>query len=105
MNESTLKFIKCPKCNGIVDLEIYENKKEIIEGRSISLCFPKYRIYSSGIAGGNLPIALGMAISLKRKNANIEQIIDLIKKENAEIIDISTKEGDLEDVFIQLTKN
>ena len=32
MNESTLKFIKCPKCNGIVDLEIYENKKEIIEG-------------------------------------------------------------------------
>ena len=32
MNESTLKFIKCPKCNGILDLEIYENKKEIIEG-------------------------------------------------------------------------
>jgi len=32
MNESTLKFIKCPRCNGIVDLEIYENKKEIIEG-------------------------------------------------------------------------
>ena len=32
MNESTLKFIKCPKCNGIIDLEIYENKKEIIEG-------------------------------------------------------------------------
>ena len=32
MNESTLKFIKCPKCNGIMDLEIYENKKEIIEG-------------------------------------------------------------------------
>ena len=30
MNESTLKFIKCPKCNGILDLEIYENKKEII---------------------------------------------------------------------------
>ncbi len=44
-------------------------KKEIIEGRSISLCFPKYRIYSSGIAGGNLPIALGMAISLKRKKS------------------------------------
>ena len=32
MNESTLKFIKCPKCNGIIDLEVYENKKEIIEG-------------------------------------------------------------------------
>ena len=26
MNELTLKFIKCPRCNGIVDLEIYENK-------------------------------------------------------------------------------
>ncbi len=31
MNESTLKFIKCPKCNGIVDLEIYENKKKLLK--------------------------------------------------------------------------
>jgi len=42
-------------------------KKEILEGKSISLCFPNYKIYSSAIVGGVLPIAVGMAISLKRK--------------------------------------
>ena len=42
--------------------------KEIIEGKSISLCFPEYKIYSSAIVGGNLPIALGVAFDIKRKN-------------------------------------
>ncbi len=37
----------------------------IIEGRSISLCFPEHRIYSSAIVGGNLPIAVGTAMSIK----------------------------------------
>jgi len=44
-------------------------KKEILEGKSISLCFPEYRIYSSAIVGGALPIAVGMAVSLKRKKS------------------------------------
>ena len=44
-------------------------KKEIIEGKSISLCFPEYKIYSSAIVGGSLPIAVGMALSLKRKKS------------------------------------
>ena len=39
---------------------------EILEGRSISLCFPKYRIFSSAIVGGVLPIATGVAWSIKR---------------------------------------
>ena len=39
--------------------------KEIVEGRSISLCFPEYRILSSGIVGGVLPIATGIALSIK----------------------------------------
>ena len=38
----------------------------IIEGRSISLCFPKYNIFSSAIVGGSIPIALGTALSIKR---------------------------------------
>ena len=41
--------------------------KEIIAGRSISLCFPKYKIFSSAIVGGNIPIAVGIALNLKRK--------------------------------------
>ena len=38
-------------------------KDEILSGRSISLCFPEYKIFSSGLVGGVLPIALGTAIS------------------------------------------
>jgi len=43
-------------------------KKEILDGKSISLCFPEYNIYSSAIVGGSLPIAVGTAISIKRNN-------------------------------------
>ena len=45
-------------------------KKEIISGKSISLCFPKYNIYSSAIVGGVIPIALGVALGLKKKNSD-----------------------------------
>ena len=47
-----------------------ELKREILNGKSISLCFPKYKIYSSAIVGGNLPTAVGMALSLKRKKSS-----------------------------------
>jgi TPP-dependent pyruvate/acetoin dehydrogenase alpha subunit len=40
-------------------------KKEILDGKSISLCFPEYKIYSSAIVGGSLPIATGVAFSNK----------------------------------------
>ena len=43
--------------------------KEILDGKSISLCFMKYKVYSSAIVGGILPISLGMALSLKRKKS------------------------------------
>lgn len=41
---------------------------EIMSGKSISLCFPKYKIYSSAIVGGSIPIALGVAWAIKLKN-------------------------------------
>jgi ABC-2 type transport system ATP-binding protein len=44
-------------------------------------------------------------ISYERNRHKIEDIINIIKNEGVEIIDISTKDGNLEDVFIQLTKN
>ncbi|MDA8841470.1 thiamine pyrophosphate-dependent enzyme [Candidatus Pelagibacter bacterium] len=44
-------------------------KNEIIDGKSISLCFLDYKIYSSAIVGGSLPIAVGLAMSLKRKKS------------------------------------
>lgn len=42
-------------------------KKEIIAGRSMGINNKKYKFYSSAIVGGILPIALGMAKSLKIK--------------------------------------
>ena len=44
-----------------------EVKAAIMAGRSITLCFPQHRFLSSAIVGGNLPIALGVALSIKRR--------------------------------------
>jgi pyruvate dehydrogenase E1 component alpha subunit len=44
-----------------------EVKAEIMAGRSISLCFPEHRIVSSAIVGGILPIAVGIAMGIKRE--------------------------------------
>lgn len=40
-------------------------KSAILAGHSVSLCFPEYKILSSGIVGGTAPIAIGLAQSLK----------------------------------------
>ena len=43
-------------------------KKEIIAGRSMGINNIKYKFYSSAIVGGIIPIALGVAKSIKLKN-------------------------------------
>ena len=43
-------------------------KEDIINCRSIEMCNKKYRIFSSAIVGGNIPIATGMAMDIKRRN-------------------------------------
>jgi TPP-dependent pyruvate/acetoin dehydrogenase alpha subunit len=47
-----------------------ELKAEIVAGRSIALCFPEYRILSSGIVGGILPIAMGVAYAIKLRGGS-----------------------------------
>ncbi len=42
-------------------------KKDILDGKSITLCYPEFNIYSSAIVTGNIPIATGTAFDLKRK--------------------------------------
>lgn len=46
-----------------------ELKLAIMEGRSISLCFANYRVFSSAIVGGQLPIAVGVALAEKMKDS------------------------------------
>jgi pyruvate dehydrogenase E1 component alpha subunit len=41
----------------------------ILEGRSIALCFLEYKIFSSAIVAGHIPIALGVALSLKKQES------------------------------------
>ena len=46
-----------------------------------------------------------ICISYEKSKLNIEELINLIKEDNVKIKDISTDDGDLEDVFLRLTKN
>ena len=41
-------------------------RADIIAGKSITLCYPEYKIVSSAIVGGILPIAMGIAWWIKR---------------------------------------
>ena len=43
-------------------------KKDIIDGKSMTLLYPEYKIYTSAIVGGVIPIALGTALSLKKES-------------------------------------
>lgn len=44
-------------------------KENILKGRSMEVIHPDYKIFTSGIVGGQLPIAVGYAMSLKIKNS------------------------------------
>ena len=46
-----------------------------------------------------------LSVSYEKSKINIDIIVSMLKKQNIKIIDISTDDGDLEDVFLRLTKN
>ena len=46
-----------------------------------------------------------ICVSYEKSKVNMENLINLIKKNNIKILDISTDDGDLEDVFLRLIKN
>jgi len=46
-----------------------------------------------------------ICVSYEKSKIDIEKLINLIKKNNVRIVDISTDDGDLEDVFLRLIKN
>lgn len=41
--------------------------QDILDGKSITLCYPEFNIYSSAIVTGSIPIATGVALDIKRK--------------------------------------
>ena len=46
-----------------------------------------------------------ISVNYEKELINFEQLINYLKEKNLKILDISIDEGDLEDVFIQLTKS
>ncbi len=44
--------------------------RDILAGRSISLCYPKEQIFSSAIVGGSISIATGIALSISKKGGS-----------------------------------
>ena len=46
-----------------------------------------------------------LIVSYEKSKLNIEELINYINKQNIKISDISTDDGNLEDVFVRLTKN
>ncbi len=45
-----------------------------------------------------------LSITYEKKTLNFEDIINYLKQNNIKVLDIFTEDGDLEDVFVQLTK-
>ena len=52
---------------GVPEDELY---RDILAGRSISLCYPNERIFSSAIVGGSISIATGIALSISKKGGD-----------------------------------
>ena len=75
------------------------------DGNSISV-FEKKLLLSHVLGFSNEKLNLTHSKKIGDKDLkNFEQLINYLKEKNLEILDISIDEGDLEDVFIQLTKN
>ena len=50
-------------------------------------------------------LGIEICVSYEKSKIHMEELINLIKTNNVKIIDISTDDGDLEDVFLRLIKN
>ena len=46
-----------------------------------------------------------LVVSYEKSKISIDSIISELRKQDIKILDISTDDGDLEDVFLLLTKN
>ena len=77
-------------------------KKKITFRLNKKIDFSKFKLKELNISSN---IDNEITISYDKEKIKIEEIMKLIKNENVEILDILTDDADLEDVFIELTKN
>ena len=72
-----------------------ELKEAIMQGKSISLCFPEYRIFSSAIVSGVLSIAVGIGLSIARDGRD-EQVFCFVG-------DMTSETGAFEECYKYVT--
>ena len=46
-----------------------------------------------------------ISVTYEKNTSNFEDLVNYLKKKDVKIEDISTEDGDLEDVFVKLTKH
>ena len=92
----------------LVALDTTKNLLKKIETKKITFKVDKLFDFSQkkidGLVFSSI-LSNEIIVTYEKNKHKIEDIIGIIKNEGAEIIDISTNDGNLEDVFIQLTKN
>ena len=70
-----------------------EVRAEVLSGKSITLCFPDHRFFSSAIVGGHLSHAVGVALAIKRSSPQHDlyedgdaDIPDCVKDRNGDVV-------------------
>jgi len=92
----------------IVALDSTKNLLDRIQTKKVTFKFDKIiDINDEDLESLKVISKLGteISVSYEKSKIHMEELINLIKKNNAKIIDISTDDGDLEDVFLRLIKN
>lgn len=110
MHESSLRYLKCVNCGNTLELQIFENKSEIVEGiLTCTVCYKQYPIICS------IPLLLkdlssyfsirsklGGYLMLQAKNRIVKSII---RKSLKEIKTVNDDTTDLEINWINTYKN
>ncbi len=92
----------------LVALDSTENLIKKIKNKIVKLKLSKAIDISDGILDTLKVITKrdnSMTLSYEKDKLNIGEIIDFFNKKNIKIIDMSTDDGDLEDVFVSLINN
>lgn len=91
----------------LVKLDTTDNLLNSIKTKKIIFKVKKINTINNNLNGINFSYNKNneISVSYERNKHKIEQIIDKVKNAGIEIYDISTEEGNLEDVFIDLTKS
>ena len=92
----------------VVDLDSTKNLLNKIQTKKITFKTDKKVTINDGDLDTLKIISIlenEICVSYEKNKIKIEELMNLIKKNNVQITDISTDDGDLEDVFLRLIKN